>query len=114
MWLLSERPLEWCSTRLFRTSRSQNLLDSGLFELNLAQFKPAAQMRLSQQPQRSPATSLDEVLAKLKLTAHEDTKSNDFIQDYDFAANLRTDVVLLDRKDRQYIVLHCIVRPVNS
>jgi hypothetical protein len=46
------------------------------------------------------------VLAKLKLTANADTKSNDFIQGYDFAANLRTDVVLVDRKDTHYIVLH--------
>ena len=67
-----------------------------MFQLNLAQFKPAAQMRLALQ-QRSPATSLDEVLAKLNLTAHEDTKSNDLIQGYDFAANLRTDGVLVDR-----------------
>jgi hypothetical protein len=63
-------------------------------------------MRLALQPQRSTATSLDEVLAKLNLTAHEDTKSNDLIQGYDFAANLRTDVVLVDRNKTHYIILH--------
>ena len=62
-------------------------------------------MRLALQPQRSTATSLDEVLAKLNLTAHEDTKSNDLIQGYDFAANLRTDVVLVDRNKTHYIIL---------
>ena len=46
------------------------------------------------------------MLAKLNLTAHEDTKSNDLIQGYDFAANLRTDVVLVDRDKTHYIILH--------
>jgi len=46
-------------------------------DLNLDHFVPAAKMQLAQQ-QLQPATSLVEVLQKLKIQAGPDTISNDF------------------------------------
>ena len=42
----------------------------------------------------------------MQIHAGADTKSNDFIQGFDLAAKFRMDVVLLDRADKHYIVLH--------
>ena len=46
------------------------------------------------------------MLQALQIQAGPDSKSNDVIQGFDLAAKFRMDVVLLDRADKHYIVLH--------
>ncbi len=87
-----------------RTTHSTATLS--MFPLYLAQYTTAAEVRLALQPQRSAATSLQKVLAKLEIQAGEDTKSNDFIRGYALGDNCQSCVVLVDRIDTHFIVLH--------
>jgi hypothetical protein len=63
-------------------------MDRGLLKL-------AAEMQLNRQ-QLSPATTLKDVLTKLKLTAKADTRSNDYTQAVELCKKHKLPVVLLD------------------
>ena len=63
--------------------------------MDLGSLKLAAEMQLNRQ-QLSPATTLKDVLTKLKLTAKADTRSNDYTQAVELCKKHKLPVVLLD------------------
>ncbi len=65
--------------------------------LDLGPYEGAALRQLAQR-QPAPATSLAEVLRKLKIRAGEDTTSNDFTQGFEMCDRLKTDVLMPDRR----------------
>jgi len=83
----AERPLGGCSTWRLCAAAGQfsEMQLAGIYstavlsqmDLNLDHFVPAAEMQVAQQ-QLQPATSLAEVLQKLKIQAGPDISSNDF------------------------------------
>ncbi len=67
--------------------------------MDLGSYKLAAEMQLTElnRQQPAPANTLDDVLKELKLTAHADTMSNDYIQAVELCKEHEVPVILPDR-----------------